>query len=355
MFCKIKNRFMLKQLLIKAYLLLGILLGVSCSNQYANIPIVEMADEVELPHTARSLDIDLLMPTKCFMQQNRLVVFEPIEEQMFKVFNPSTMQLLYTFGNVGRAENEFAMQIYNEEIVSIEKFEAYSAGKIKAVEFGEGSASVSQIKDFPLKAGAMPINHLHKIDESLYFYDNMATVENPCEFVMFDTKTHAESYFSTMSQWSGEKLDGVEYNMRYMRDSRYNTFQDKIVVTYHNFPVIKIIDRKTLRESLFRVDVENFNPAKASGQTIYFVEPYVTDNYIYVMWANTSKENAVSEDANFAPHIFKFDWNGNMIANYKLNYPIISFAVSESEGKIYGTAIGDKDIRTIYEFEIPQD
>ena len=35
---------MLKQLLIKAYLLLGILLGVSCSNQFANIPIVEMAE-----------------------------------------------------------------------------------------------------------------------------------------------------------------------------------------------------------------------------------------------------------------------------------------------------------------------
>ena len=123
------------------------------------------------------------------MQQNRLVVFEPTTEQMFKVFNPSTMQLLYAFGNVGRADNEFAMQIYNEEITSIDKFEVYSAGKIKTVEFGEGSAAISHTKDFPLKAGSQPINRPRKIDDNTYFYDNMSVSNKTCEYVLFDIKT----------------------------------------------------------------------------------------------------------------------------------------------------------------------
>ena len=183
----------------------------------------------------------------------------------------------------------------------------------------------------------------------------MSVSNKTCEYVLFDIKTRTETYFSPLQQWCGKELNDVEYNMLYMRDSRYNPYQDKIAVVYHNFPVLKIIDRKSFDERLYRIDVEGFNPTKATGETIYFVEPYVTDNYIYVMWANTSKENAVREETDFTPHIFKFDWSGNMLANYELNYPIVSFTVSEQECKIYGTAIGDKDIRTIYEFEIPQD
>lgn len=345
----------MKRSFVNLFLFVGILLSVSCSNQYNKIPVVGVTRSVKLSYKPRCIDIDMLMPTKCFMQQNRLVVFEPTTEQMFKVFNPSTMQLLYTFGNVGRADNEFAMQIYNEEITSIDKFEVYSAGKIKTVEFGEGSATISHTKDFPLKAGSQPINRPRKIDDNTYFYDNMSVSNKTCEYVLFDIKTRTETYFSPLQQWCGKELNDVEYNMLYMRDSRYNPYQDKIAVVYHNFPVLKIIDRKSFDERLYRIDVEGFNPTKATGETIYFVEPYVTDNYIYVMWANTSKENAVREETDFTPHIFKFDWSGNMLANYELNYPIVSFTVSEQESKIYGTAIGDKDIRTIYEFEMPQD
>lgn len=72
---------------------------------------------------------------------------------------------------------------------------------------------------------------------------------------------------------------------------------------------------------------ENDNTMRA------YIDVYATDNYMYALYIGLSKSDLGKGD--HPCYILKFDWNGNFIEGFKSNMLILSFAVDESNRKIY--------------------
>lgn len=339
----------------KIYTFMVVVLLSSCGSSYEKIDKIDVPDPIVLSHVSRHVDVDMLLPTKVHVQGDKLIVLDQVSDGIFKVFDIASMEYLYSFGKVGRAYNEFVMPIGNDDIVSTKPFEVCCAGEIKSIEFGDTCGRITRIERFPTKRGAQPINRPRRIDDSTYFSDNMFSVDQRHEYAMINLNTKEESFFSSLPRWCAENLDDINKVRIYMKDSRYNAFQRRLAAFYYLYPVMKIMD--VAADSVVaqkRVPLDGFSASDSDREKIYFTEPYITNNYIYVMWANTTKTVATESGSDFRPHIYMFDWEGNIINNFELDYPVIAFAVSEADDKIFGTAINDEDVNNIYEFAIPK-
>ncbi|MCC5943580.1 MAG: hypothetical protein JJT94_01490 [Bernardetiaceae bacterium] len=67
---------------------------------------------------------------------------------------------------------------------------------------------------------------------------------------------------------------------------------------------------------------------------MYYFDACVTDNYIYALYLEQPESKYLDEPTSTEIHIF--DWDGNPVANIKTEDYLISIAIDEERGKIYG-------------------
>jgi hypothetical protein len=77
-------------------------------------------------------------------------------------------------------------------------------------------------------------------------------------------------------------------------------------------------------------------PVSGEELDLFWVEPYATENHIYVMFVGKPKSEITEEFETFRPHIEIWDWEGNLLERYTLDQFLTSYAVSEKRQKIYG-------------------
>ncbi len=71
-----------------------------------------------------------------------------------------------------------------------------------------------------------------------------------------------------------------------------------------------------------------------------------TEEYLYALYVNEPYD--VVYDRSYEPLLQVFDWDGNPVAQYHIHEPLISIAVSEDGGVLYGTS----DDEVIYEYKL---
>ena len=325
-----------------------------CSRNSEPIRHTPIPAPILLAHESRTVGTDLLLPTKIFLHKDKLIIFEQVKNDMFKVFDPQTFEHLYSFGNIGRANNEISVRPNNDAvIVSDRQVEIYDVGKLKTIEFGDSSASIIKTIPIPFQKDDYPINRLKKINDSLYYFDRMYREKDRSEFVKLNIATRDRHYFGYYPNWCTNRLSDTDKYRLYLKSAQYNEKQDKIAAFYYLYPVLKIIDASTgICSAEIHIDgLSDFSFRNADKEKILFTEPFVTDDRIYVMWANIVKNEVGKKGTDFTPSIFVFDWKGNLTANYQLDKPVIAFTVSEELGKIYCTSLEEGNI--IYEYNLP--
>lgn len=280
-----------------------------------------------------------------------MIVFEQRSENMFKVFDFPSLQYLYSFGNQGRAGDEINSNIGNSNIINSDLIEINDNGKLRFINITDTAADIIKSKPLPLAYLKSPINRLNKICDSIYYFDNVFENNTMDEFIKINIHSNEQQTYGTYPNWIKEKMPAMDKYTKYLKSSVYNNLNNKIAAFYYQFPVLRIFN-STDGSLIVETHINTTNSSLANienSKKIYFTEPYISDDYIYVMWIDKEKR---AIDDNLRPNILAFNWDGKLLANYQLDTPIVTFAISEELKKIYCTSFYGENI--IYEYDLPE-
>ncbi len=326
-------------------------LMVACSSKsdYKD-EVVDLKSPVELQSIKISVDAELLAPSKLFIYKDKLISYENISNNKFKVFRISDVKFLYGFGSTGSGPSDFGL-IDKESINISDEVEVLDNNVLKSIEFRDSNAIIVKSKLISINKDL--INKLRKINDTIYFCDNWYTKKDPYEYKILNVNSYKTSLFGELTAHSIDRQkdeDVSQLNFQYMKSNCYNDFYSRFFAFYFHFPVCKIFDDNGNLVRKFSIKYEKVGKPELQNK-IFFTEPYATDKYVYVMWVDKNKKDVTLNMADFKPQLFVFDWNGNFVANYLLDQPIITFAVSEEQRKIYGVSFTEPD--AIFEYEMP--
>jgi len=299
----------------------------------------------------RKVNVNLYRPARMYIYQDKLIILDIVDNDMFKVFSIPDITYKYAFGRIGPGPDEF-MDINKENINISESMEILSLNKLFYYDLGDTSAL--QIKRPALIiTKANPINNFTKMNDSIYVLNNEDySKEYRHEFRTFNLNSKKEKTMGDVLLLDKDENIAVTYQ-RLMRCMCHHPKEKKLVVFQYNYPMFRLLsdDGELIKVVTFEKDLRElvYTPGK-----VYFSEPCVTENYIYVMWVNRDKKEVESDFEHFRPELMVFDWDGNLIKRFGFNQPVITFTISEKLGKIYGVSFLEDDINTIYEYDLPE-
>jgi hypothetical protein len=320
--------------------------------EFKNIDLVE---KVELQAKSIKIQTELYRPAGLFMFNNKLIVCDYTNNDIFKVFSAPEIKFLYSFGNIGQGPDDF-VNIIKSNINVSKYFEILSRNKLSYFEINDSSA-VRMEKQPLVITKVDPVNNFRKLNDSLYILNNEEYSDKyNFEFRSFNLDSKKENTLGEVIYFDKSlKADPIPViYLKLMNSVIYNEKNKKIVVFYYHYPVFKILSDKGDLLNLFSLknDIETLSVDIKGENNVFFGEPYSTDEYIFVLWVNKTKREIEIDPGNFKPELLVFDWNGNLVKRFGLDKPVISFAVSEDCEKIYSVSINEDDISALYEYNI---
>jgi len=340
------------------YSFICVLFVLSCNNKINTVYDISLPDAEELTSSSKIISADLLSPIDIIIKNNKLIILEMISKDMFKVFDVSSLKYLYSFGERGQGPNDFLSNginiIHNEN----DCVEIHDIDNVKFLRFLDTIAFIE--KKLPISRINLrnPINGLGKLNDSIYFFDNIFEGDRKKEFTRQNIKTNKRYYFSILPNWYKNEtiINEMQKYSIYKASKKVLPPKKRIVVFYYRFPAMKIIDYdgNVCKEIKIRIQNQNFNAYDAN--TTYFTsQSFLTNDYIYALYLGKPNDVIIAEEDSFRPDLLIFNWEGSIVGRYVLDKPITAFTISEETGKIYGvSSLGDSHINSIYEFELPR-
>jgi hypothetical protein len=302
--------------------------------------------EVKIP-------VDLILASKLFILGDKIVIFDRKKTDIFKVFGLPQVNYLYSSGKYGEGPDEF--NFIDPECINVsgDTLEILDKIKIKKYKIGDTSLIKAAEDKFFIPL-SFPINRMLKVDDSMYFADNITQKKKSQEHVILNIKSNkVEKSF-------GEYPEGLDFNngleqySTYIKSGVINKASKKFAAFYLFFNKFKIYDKQGILIKEVNIKGKNneeFSSKNSKQNVMYRASPISTDKYIYVLSINSTKENFEKNIQDFHPKLQVWDWDGNPIAQFVLDKPIVSFSVSEKFNKIYG--VSPVGMNQIYEFDMP--
>ena len=302
--------------------------------------------------TSRSVSVseDLLMPVKVFAIEDKLVVFDRVNSDFFKVFKIPEMELLYRFGSKGRGPDEFSHIDPNSMKVVGNKICLLDGNTLKYLNVGNDKITVEQSKTIVI--GQAPTNRLLVLNDSVYISDILGDkIEYEFQKVNLNQKKIEKTFGDYPDEGIRLKNDMEKYQT-YLKASASSPKGDKIISFYLNFNRFKILDNQgtLLREVVIESNLPKYKPKDPKNSVIYRSEPFATGDFVYVLAIEQVQNEVMSNISSFKPKLEIWNWEGELQAKYLLDKPIITFTISEENSKLYGTSIAD--VNTLYEFDL---
>lgn len=299
-----------------------------------------------------SVNEDLLMPVKVFVIDDKLVVFDRVNSDFFKVFKIPEMELLYSFGSKGRGPNEFSHIDPNSMKVVGNKICLLDGNTLKYLSVENDKITVEQSKTIVI--GQAPTNRLLVLNDSIYISDILG---DKIKYEFQKVNLNQKKIEKTFGDYPDEGIrlkNDIEKYQTYMKASASSPKGDKIISFYLNFNRFKILDNqgKLLKEVVIESNLPKYKPKDPKSSVIYRSEPFATEDFVYVLAIEQVQNEVMSNISSFKPKLEIWNWEGELQAKYLLDKPIITFAVSEENPKLYGISIADPN--TIYEFDLPR-
>lgn len=290
--------------------------------------------------------------TEMIVKDNLMLVKARNEGNTFMIFKLPGMQLMHSFGRVGRGPDEFnyphlirtteqGMLAACLEMTNSKIYHASLAGEMVPLGF-----TFQQDKPFSSLQGGL-------IDRGTLCYVN----NSPSGKSIFKAELRNDSTIVTELQ--SLALDPKRKGWaNYIGDFAENRSKDRMVYAYKYFKIVKFFDTKhnTVR-------MLNFEREELDESTVYRtdgLDANVThywgicpqDEYVYLLYSGRTPVEVgrgSQKDIHYI-HVEKYDWNGNPIAKYKLDrwgY----FTVDEKSKKLYIASVLDDD--PFFVFELP--
>jgi hypothetical protein len=326
-------------------------LAVSCHTEKAN-NIVELdLPDAKILHSQRKIvDTDLFRPSKIFVHKDKLIVYDDVRDNILKVFDVNNLEYKYSFGNYGLGPNEFIFTD-KEAINSSTYFEILDRSKLYYYNVTDtGAFAIDKTLFVADESG--PINNFKKLSDSEYLFNNNTySGKFEKEFIVYDVSNNTAKKIGNIvffdKNLKSEDI-GSQYSALQKTITTHNRTH-KFAAFYYLYPYFKLFSD----DKLCKIYHINNVKQKEMG-CIYFAEPYSTDKFIYVMWINKSKDNVMNDLEKYHPQLFIFDWDGNLMQNYLLDIPVITFAVNNDDSKLYAVSFNESDINSLYVYDLQQ-
>lgn len=329
-------------------ILIGVTLIIQSCNNKETFEILELPEKRHLSSKIISIPVDLYMPSKMLICEDKLVIKDNTADSLFKVFNLPELSYAYSFGNIGPSPNEISF-INQESFIYDNQFKFLDNDILKSKDLSD---SISSIKvEFPIITGHNSreiLSTLKKQNDSL-FVTNSPIDDISSEYRIINTQKGVGKVYGCMPSWDESLKTPIEKQVAYMKTICVHPFNNKKMVFYYHYPVVRLYSSSDQLEKQFSLGTVSPKSINFNDKIIYFTEPYVTAEYIYVMWVNKTKEAVETNIEAFTPEILVFDWSGNIVNRFSLDKPVITFAVKNN--KIYATSF--TDLNQIYLFDIP--
>jgi hypothetical protein len=329
---------------------LSMMFLISCSTNNIDC-LIEY--ELNEPKTLNGKEINisnkLLRPKSMSIIDNKLLVFDDINEGIFNIYDLANFKNNFTWGRKGNGPDEFQFIDDNYFRSFKNQLELIDNGKLKVLTLEDSSFNVETLFHFDRSYN---LNRLQKVTDTIYFLDNNIE-DDTYEHVMIDlNSSNIIKYFGSYPENHQSKLEPhIKYQV-YQKFNVSNIKSGKFVTFYQFLPLIKIysihgnIICKIMIKDNESVKLDFVNLEKNS---IQFVQPYATEDFIYVLKINMNEEKIFKEIDNIQPSLLKLNWDGVVLKHYKLDKFITRFAISENS-ELYATSMLNENI--IYKFSL---
>jgi hypothetical protein len=307
----------------------------------------------ELNCATTIIPVSILQPTRIFTYEDKLVIFDDVKNEIFKVFKLPEIDYLYGLGDIGRGPNEFLFIDGNYIRVINKEIELLDNGKLKRIQIANDSLITKTANSVIVLDN--PLNNLQRINDSIYISDNIFS-DNEYEHLMINLRTNKViKKFGEYPDKQGLMIKtNVEGYQVFKKVNNSSPSGDYFVAFYEYFNRFKIYNNNgSLQKDVFLDDEKEptVSVSNMGNSPIYFFsQPCVTVDYIYVLRLSKSEVDLQKDFGSFKPELLIFNWNGDAIAKYKLNKPITSIAISEEGKKLYGVNIMKEN--EIYTFNL---
>jgi hypothetical protein len=286
---------------------------VSCNKVYDNLEFkdIDLVEKVELQAKSVKIQTELYRPAGLFMFNDKLIVCDYTNNDIFKVFSTPEIKFMYSFGKIGQGPDDFASIIKSNINVS-KYFELLSRNKLSYFEINDTSAV--RIEKQPLVITKVdPINNFRKLNDSLYILNNEDYSDKyNFEFRSFNLDSKRENTLGEVIYFDESLKENPlsAIYLKLMNSVIYNEKNKKIAVFYYHYPVFKILSDKGDLLNIFSLkkDIGALSVDSKGGYNVFFGEPYSTDEYIFVLRVNKTKREIELDAGNFKPELLVFDW-----------------------------------------------
>jgi hypothetical protein len=323
---------------IKSFIFCLLYLSVSCSSIEPETINATLPNAERLSGTSVKTPVSMLNQKAMTVVDDKLVVFDRVNDGMFKVFKLPESIHLYSWGRTGRGPDEFISIDPNFFRSYSNHLELMDIGVLKRFEIYENYFKALKSSNLPKLQN--PLNSIQKLNDSIYVADNEMEADN--EHILINiNKNEIVKEFGEYPKDNLHAKSNLERYQIYLKYVISNPKENKFAVFYESFPKVKYYNSKG--ELLKSVSIEEgpnfkYSVENKSQNVIYFSFPYATENYIYAVRVNKTEDQVAQNFEAYEPEIIVWTWNGDLVARYILDKPITRFAVSESHKKLYGTS-----------------
>jgi hypothetical protein len=327
----------LKNYCLSRVLFLPALFLLSCqSNDSSKKLISEFPDSGSLISKEIAMDSTVLIPSKILVFPDKAVILDNGKESLFKVFSLPDFSLLYSFGKQGEGPDEFSFVSANSLQKRGDDLVVISGTTLRKIRMEEEGSVMGESVAL-LKSNAGPVNRLLMINDSTYICDIFDAKPGGPEYQTVHLPSAKE--VATFGKYPEQSTDQNSGQGNLYRDfgktTVINPKDGRLAAFYFLQNQIKFYNPKG--DFLREIGVEVLEkPVSGEELDLFWVEPYATENHIYVMFVGKPKSEIAEEFETFRPHLEIWDWEGNLLERYTLDQFLTSYAVSEKRQKIYG-------------------
>ena len=315
----------------------------SCGKE--SFEVLELPECCSLEAKVASIPVDLYMPSKMLVCGNKLVIRDNTDEGIFKVFDFPELSYEYSFGNIGPGPQDLSV-VDQESFIYDDKFMFVDNFVLKSKDLSDPKSLIKVEFQVALRHGREVFNAFKKQDDSLYVSN--ANVEDlSSEYRIFNVRSGAEVSYGKMPDWDENLNMPIDKQIAYMKAICVHPSDGRKMMFYCHYPVVRIYSSSGQWERQVCVGTNSPGSIQKDDKTIYFTEPYVTSEYVYVMWIKRTKKDVGMNVESFSPEILVFDWSGNVVNRYKLDKPVVTIAVKDNT--LYATSFIDMNQIYIYD------
>jgi len=299
--------------------------------------------------------IEMFRPSRLYTVGDKLIVFDDVDKDMFKVFNLPSLDYAYSYGSHGGGPGEFSRSINKEcinviddclEIAYLNTLMRFRVTDSTFVYLEPGKAA-----ETPIPSELIPLNNFKKIDDTKYVANN-DEFSNDKELCCLDIKNGEMTLFGDFSAKESQ-MSMQEKFANFAKSVCANQQAGRFAALYNLRPLLKIYDKDLNLLSTVKIEHEALKSI-GDKKAMYFTDSSATPDHIYTMWIGKTKDEAVGNIDAFRPEILIFNWDGSLAGRMKLDRPVITFAVSESNGKLYAVSFDEADANKIFSYSLPE-